>query len=145
MRERFSSGTQTNKYTHFIKEVRVHCCYPCLSVRSSVSPSKQVCVTWTLSIFQKVDKSYSKIWLGMSCRCALKFSIAPWVQTKIGNLRFCDSLIAWTLLSFQEMGKWNSMIWFSMFFRPNLKVKKYSINILRNGQNDWSSMMWLCL
>ena len=30
-------------------------------------------VTWTPSTFLRVDKCYSRIWLSMSCRCAIKF------------------------------------------------------------------------
>ena len=35
-------------YSHFLKKARVYCCYPCLSVRSSVRP-KEKFVTWTPS------------------------------------------------------------------------------------------------
>ena len=48
-------------------------------------------VTWTLSTFQRVGKWNSKIWLGMSCSCAIRFSnfcFHYWSQIRVGNWCF---------------------------------------------------------
>ena len=46
-------------------------------------------VTWTPSTFQKVDKWYSRIWLCMSRRCALRFLnfyFHPWGRKSVEKL-----------------------------------------------------------
>ena len=89
-------------YPHFLKKVRVYCCNPFLSVRPSVrkkslslelrlhfkdlrNDTLNLGVSWsqTLSTFLEEYQWYSRRWLAVSCRCAIRlrnFHFAPRVK-----------------------------------------------------------------
>ena len=74
-------------------------------------------VTWTISTFSGVDNWYSRIWLSMSCKCAVRirnFHFAPWGHmTFVFHIR----LVTWFLFTFEVADKWYSRIWLGIFCR----------------------------
>ena len=79
-------------------------------------------VTGNLSSFQRVDKWYSRIWLGMSCRCAIscrKFQFIPRGQMRVGKRRFLFSgkFITCTTSTFSGVDNSYSKIGLSMSCR----------------------------
>ena len=48
-------------------------------------------VIWTTFIFSGVNSWYSRIWLGMSCRCVVIFILPPWGLTRVEQWRLLSS------------------------------------------------------
>ena len=78
-------------------------------VVTPVRPSEEFLVTWTLSTSQAVANSYSRIWLVMSCRCAIRFKNFHFCirgQSKVKTWRFGEVVVTGTMSTFHRIDKW---------------------------------------
>ena len=86
-------------------------------------------VTWTPSTFSGVDNWYTRVWLGMSCRCAVriwKFHFSPVVIWRLNNDVSCqEGLVTWNPSTFQWVDKWYFRIWMGIYCRCSIKFKNF--------------------
>ena len=87
----------------------------------------KVVVIGTLSTFQRVDKWYSWICVGISCRCAIRlrnFHFIPRGQIRFEKWLFLFSVkfVTWTLSAFSIVDNWHSLIWLGLSCRCAVRM-----------------------
>ena len=89
-----------------------------------------ISITGNQSTFQRVDKLYSRMWLGMSCRCAIRcrhFHFIPRGQKRVVKRRFLFSVkfITWSTYTFSGEDNRYSKIGLSISCRWAVNIRNF--------------------
>ena len=86
----------------------------------------------TASTFSGVDKRYSRIWLDVSCRFAIRirnFHFVTWGRMRVDKWLFCRKrLVTWNPSTFHKVVQWYSRIWLGMSSRCAIRFFNFKFH-----------------